>query len=109
MALLDNLLGGDSESANQSSNQNSDSFDSVIGTNPDFGFGASDVLHFANESSENDGDDSESDSTHVTGIGDIGFGFGAPTVIGASSSSDQSSTEASNNQSDGDGLLGGLL
>lgn len=97
MSILDNLLGGGNGSNEQSS---ADSFESVIGTSPGLGFHASDVLH----ASSSEGDDG--DSSEFTGIGDIGLDFSAPTVIGLSGSSEQSSSGDSDS---GGGLLGGLL
>jgi hypothetical protein len=80
-------------------NSSSSSFDSVVGTAPSFGFQASDILH----SQESD----DGDSSSFTGIGDIGLGFSAPTLIGVSGSND-SQDYSSSSESDG-GLLGGLL
>ena len=91
MSILDGILGGGD---NTQMSASSDSFDSVIGTNPGFGVAASDVLH--SELHESDGDHDS-----FTGIGDLGIGLSAPTVIGASSSSDQF------NQSESDGDSGG--
>jgi len=100
MSILDNLLnlgGGDSVSGSESSQD----LGTVIGTNPGFGLGASDILH----SSETDGD--HGDSSSFTGIGDLGVGFSAPTVVGVNFSNDQ--TDFSQQDSGGGGLLGGLL
>ena len=66
-------------------------------SNPQLGLHASDVLHA--ESSD------DGDSSSITGIGDIGLGVAAPTVVGVNASSDQSSM----GDDDGGGLLGGLL
>ncbi|MCX7317997.1 MAG: hypothetical protein NT113_00335, partial [Hyphomicrobiales bacterium] len=62
---------------------------------------ASDILH----SSNSDGGDG--DSSSFTGIGDLGLGLSAPTLIGVSSSSD--SQDYSSTDSNDGGLLGGLL
>lgn len=80
-------------------NEDSNQFDSVIGTAPSFGFQASDILH----SQESD----DGDSSSFTGIGDIGLGFSAPTLVGVSSSSE--SQDYSSSDDNGGGLLGGLL
>lgn len=97
MSILDGILGrGDSSQTSASS----DDFNSVIGTNPSFGLEASDVLH--SESHDGDGDHDS-----FTGVGSLGVGFSAPTLIGVSSSSEQFNQSESN--SDGGGLLGGLL
>jgi len=78
----------------------SNDFGTTIGTSPGFGFQASDILHSSNM------DGGNGDSSSFTGIGDIGLGFSAPTMIGLSSSSD--SQDYSSTDNDG-GLLGGLL
>ncbi|MGE0060739.1 MAG: hypothetical protein AB7T86_01540 [Xanthobacteraceae bacterium] len=102
MALLDGLLGGGilggGDSASESHNSND--LGGVIGTNPQFGLGASDILH--SESSDDDGDHSS-----FTGIGDLGIGLAAPTLIGVQASSDSSDAQVQDN--DSGGLLGGLL
>jgi hypothetical protein len=88
MSILDDLLGGGSGSSN------STDLNAVVGTSPAFDLNASDVLH--------------SDALGLTGIGDLGIGLAAPTVVGVSASSDTSSdTTASAGHSGG--LLGGLL
>ena len=92
-ALLDGLLGG----GNGDSSSSTD-LGTVIGTNPQLGVHASDILH-----SEDGGSGGDS----FTGIGDIGLGFAAPTVVGLNLSSDQMSSD--NGNGDGGGLLGGLL
>jgi hypothetical protein len=105
MSILDQLLGGgDRESTNV--NSESSTFDSVIGTNPGFGLNTSDVLHSSNASSDGDGD---MDSSEFTGIGDLGIGFSAPTVIGVSTSNDSVSGSSSESDGGNGGLLGGLL
>jgi hypothetical protein len=88
MSILDDLLGGGSGSSN------STDLNAVVGTSPAFDLNASDVLH--------------SDALGLTGIGDLGIGLSAPTVVGVSASSDTSSdiTAASGHSG---GLLGGLL
>lgn len=97
MSILDDILGGGGDGSQSSSN----SFDlgSVIGTNPSFGLSASDVLH--SESSD------DGDTESFTGIGDLGIGLSAPTVVGVNASSESSS--ASESDDGGGGLLGGLL
>lgn len=95
MSVLDNLLGGEGTGASQNSND----FNSVIGTNPGFDLQASDVLH--GETGE------DGDTSSFTGIGDVGVGFSAPTVVGVSSSSESASFSDTSN--DGGGLLGGIL
>jgi hypothetical protein len=104
MAILENILGGNSGDQ-VSSSENSNSFDSQIGTNPQFGTQLSDVLHFTDSSSDSNGG---SDSTSFTGIGDASIGFAAPTFIGVSSMNDSSDYSSSQDQSNG-GLLGGLV
>jgi hypothetical protein len=88
MSILDDLLGGGSGSSN------STDLNAAVGANPALDLNASDVLH--------------SDALGLTGIGDLGIGLSAPTVVGVSASSDTSSdtTVASGH---GGGLLGGLL
>ncbi|MCW5694714.1 MAG: hypothetical protein KIT48_20340 [Pseudolabrys sp.] len=98
MALLDNLLGGNGGS---DSSHDSNDFNSVIGTNPQLGLNASDILH----SQSSDGGSDGGDSSSFTGIGDLGLGIAAPTVVGISNSSEHMSE---GNQDSG-GLLGGLL
>ncbi len=100
MSILDDLLGGSNDSTEISSN--SSEFSGVIGTNPGLGLGLSDVLKFSDSSS--DGEDM--DSTSFTGIGDLGLGLSAPTLIGVSGSSDNVSASETDG---GGGLLGGLL
>lgn len=91
------------------STANSNDFDSVLGTNPSFGFQASDILHSAN--SDGGGNGESGDSSAFTGIGDLGVDFSAPTVIGVSSSSDSHdySSDSNSGGGNGGGLLGGLL
>lgn len=79
----------------------SNDFESVLGTSPALGLQASDILQ--SNQTENGGDDSSS----FSGIGDIGLGFAAPTLVGLSSSSDSQDFSSSDNG--GGGLLGGLL
>lgn len=98
MSILDDLLGSSNDSAESS--MNSSMFDSVIGTNPQLGLNATDVL------SSQSSDDGDSES--FTGIGSLGVGFAAPTLIGVSSSS-ESSNESVTDGNSGGGLLGGLL
>ena len=102
MALLDNLLGGNG-GGNSDSSHDSNDFNSVIGTNPQLGLNVSDVLH---SQSSDGGSDHGGDSSSFTGIGDLGLGLAAPTVIGVSNSSDHMSE---GNHDSGGGLLGGLL
>lgn len=100
MSILGNLLdfgGGDSTSGSQSSHD----IGSAIGTDPAFGLNASDILH--SQSTDGNGGDASS----FTGIGDLGVGFSAPTVVGVNASSDQ--TDVSQHDGNGGGLLGGLL
>jgi hypothetical protein len=87
MSILDDLLGGGSGSSN------STDLNAVVGTSPAFDLNASDVLH--------------SDALGITGIGDLGIGISAPTVVGVSASSDTSSDITASGHSGG--LLGGLL
>jgi hypothetical protein len=105
MSILDQLLGGgDRESTNV--NSDSSTFDSIIGTNPGLGLNASDVLQSSNFSQDDDGD---VESNEFTGIGDLGLGFSAPTLIGISSSNDSMSASQSESDGGNGGLLGGLL
>lgn len=97
MSILDNLLGG--SSGGDSASQSSNSFDATFGTAPSLGLQTSDVLSF--ESSDDNGGDSSS----FTGIGDLGLGLSAPTVLGVSSSN----KSADVSEGDSGGLLGGLL
>jgi len=94
MELINNLLGGGGDNAS------STDLSSVLGTNPQFGLQASDILH--SESHDGNGGDSSS----FTGIGDLGVGFAAPTVVGVDFSQDQVSQDNGNS---GGGLLGGLI
>jgi hypothetical protein len=97
MSILDQLLGNsDQDSVNQDSN----SSDTSVATDPGFGLDLSDVLH--SSSTDDDGD-----SSSFTGIGDLGIGLSVPTFLGISSSSENS--EASSTDHDNGGLLGGLL
>lgn len=108
MSILDNLLGGNSGNGSEQSS-NSNDFGSVIGTNPGFGLSLDDVLHSSDSSSSHsDNGDSSEDSTEFTGIGGLDVGFSAPTVVGVSSSSENSSMSESNGGGNG-GLLNGLL
>jgi hypothetical protein len=102
MALLDGLLGGGILGGGDSASESHNSLDlgSVIATDPQLGIGASDILH-----SENSGDGG--DHSSFTGIGDLQVGFAAPTLIGVNASSDSSNSQMQD--SDGGGLLGGLL
>lgn len=97
MSILDQLL-GNSDRTNVESNSNE--FDGSVGTNPGLGLSLDDVLH--SKSVDDDGDMSE-----FTGIGSLGLGLSAPTVIGISGSSDSAS--ASEVDGNSGGLLGGLL
>lgn len=103
MSILDNILGGGSGGGNSDQQQSSSNFSSVLGTDPQLGLHASDVLH--SQDSNGGSGDSGGDSSSFTGIGDLGVGFAAPTVVGIDSSHDQSSM----GNHDGGGLLGGLL
>ncbi|WP_375173675.1 hypothetical protein [Pseudooceanicola sp.] len=96
MSILSELLG---DSSNTSYEMSSDSSATEFGANPGASFGATDILSF---SSMDDGGD---EATSFTGIGSIGFGVGAPVMIGTSSMSESTSASDSNS----DGLLGGLF
>jgi len=96
MAILDNLLGG-GDSSQQSTDWSQQ--DVQFATNPNSHVDAQDVLH----SMSND----EGDSSEFTGIGDIGVDVGAPTFVGVSNAS--SSEQASNQDDNNGGLLGGLI
>lgn len=96
MSILDNLLGG--SSGGTSASESSSSLDATFGTAPALGLQTSDVLSF--EAS----DDNSGVSSSFTGIGDLGLGLSAPTVLGVSASNETADV------SEGDGgLLGGLL
>lgn len=103
MSILDSILGGNNgNSAEQSSSAND--FGSVIGTSPGLGLSLDDVLHSSDSSSGNGFED----SSEFTGIGGLDLGFSAPTVVGVSSSNENSSMSESNGGGNG-GLLNGLL
>lgn len=100
MAILDELLGiggSDSTSVNESKD------DSSIDFGPAVGLTTGKILDFA--TSDEDGGDGDSSSTHLTGVDGLGLGIEAPLHV--SNSSWSSSSEQSD--SDGGGLLGGLL
>lgn len=102
MAILDELLGnGDQQTAsgNEMWNDSSTSF------SPELGLATGKILDFG--TSSEDGSDGDSSATHFTGIGGISLGVSAP--FETSSSSSESSVDYSNSDSDGGGLLGGLL
>ena len=105
MSILNQLLGNGSQ---QSASSDSSSFDGSIGTAPGLSLGTGDILSFssADASSAGDGGPQSASATEFTGIGGLGLGLGAPTVIGFSGSnmSDDASSSAG-----GGGLLGGLL
>jgi hypothetical protein len=105
MSILDQLLGGSNDDSSNSNAHSSD-FGADVGTDPAFGFAASDILHSMNMSSDSDGGDSDSNS--FTGIGNIGLGFAAPTFVGVSHSED-SASQSTTDSHDSGGLLGGLL
>lgn len=108
MALLDNLLGGGSDNESHEVNSTSSTSDNSFAANPNFEFGASDILH--SQSYEQDGEEGDTSANSFTGIGDIGLSAAAP--IGFSSSSTDDSYSASHSETDGGGgggLLGGLL
>lgn len=109
MSILDGILrgnSGDSSNAQESSNE----FGSVIGTSPAFGLEVSDLLHASNSSQDggSNGGSVESDSSDFTGLGHLGAGFSAPTLVGISSSSHDASVSESDG-GNGGGLLNGLL
>lgn len=99
MAILDELLGNGSENASMNESSN----DSSIDFGPAVGLGTGSILDF--HTSDDDGDGGDSSSTHLTGVDGLSFGAEAPLNI--SNSSWESSSEYSD--SDGGGLLGGLL
>ena len=98
MAILDDLLGiGGSDNSSMSESKN----DSSLDFGPALGLDTGKILDFGTS----DSDDGDSSSTHLTGIDGLGLGVAAPLHL--SSSSWDSSSEQSD--SDGGGLLGGLL
>jgi len=100
MAILDELLGiGGSDSSSESESMN----DTSIGFEPALGLSTGRILDFS--TSEEDGSDGDSSSTHLTGIDGLGLGVEAPLHINNSSWSQSSE----HSDSDGGGLLGGLL
>ena len=119
MALLDDLLGGGSNggllsgvlggSNNESSNvdASSSNSDTNIATNPSLGLGLSDVLQ--SSSFNSDGQDGDVNAESFSGIGDLGLGISAPTLIGISNSDESFSGSQSESDGGGGGLLGGLL
>jgi hypothetical protein len=119
MALLDDLLGGGSNggllngilggSNNESSNvdASSSSSDTTVATSPALGLGLSDVLQ--SSSFNSDGSDGDVNAESFSGIGDLGLGLSAPTLIGLSNSDESFSGSQSETNGGGGGLLGGLL
>lgn len=110
MSILDNILGGGSNSGGSDSAQQSNSshdFSSVIGIDPSLGLSLHDLLS-SNQSSEDGGGTGGSDSSDFTGLGSLGAHVSAPTLIGVSSMNDQSSA-SENHGNDHGGLLNGLL
>ena len=104
MAILDELLGnGDSTTGSTESTQDhsSTSFDPAIG------LGTGTILDFGTSNSSDDANDSDSSSTHLTGIDGLSLGISAPFHTESSNWSD--SSDYSDSDSDGGGLLGGLL
>jgi len=97
MSILDQLLGGgDNESVTNDANWQ----ENEVGASPAFGLSLDDVLHSSNT-------DDDGDSSEFTGIGGLDIGFTSPIYLGSSSSSESHSDQSSD--SDGGGLLGGLL
>jgi hypothetical protein len=102
MAILDELLGnGDSQSGSWNESKN----DSSIDFGPALGLSTGKILDFG--TSSEDGGDGDSSSTHLTGVDGLGLGVEAPLSI--DNSSWDKSAEQSSSDSDGGGLLGGLL
>lgn len=104
MAILDNILGGGGNNgggnSDNSSSTNSHDLNTTFGTDPQAGLNTSNVLH---SDSQDGGHNGGSDD--FTGIGNLGVGLSAPTVVGVSSSNDSSDTSHSH---DNGGLLGGI-
>ena len=108
MSILDilgnsgGLLGnsGGSSGGTQASHSSND-FGAVIGSSPGLDLSASNILHATDMGGSHDG------SSSLTGIGDLGVGLSAPTVVGVSDSSDHQ-TYSDSSGSHG-GLLGGIL
>ena len=101
MAILDELLGnGDSQTNSMSESKS----DSSIDFGPALGLDTGKILDFGTMNEDDDGDSS---STHLTGVDGIGLGIAAPLSI--DNSSWDKSSEQSSSDSDGGGLLGGLL
>jgi len=101
MSIIDQLLGG--SSSGDSTSQNSSNLDTVLGTSPSLGLELSDVLHASNSGAGDSGSTSD-----FTGIGDLGLGLTAPTLVGINASSDSASSSTMEGDHGG-GLLGGLL
>jgi hypothetical protein len=103
MSILDNLL-GNSNGDSSSSTHDALGAGTTIGTDPQLGLSATDILH-----SQSGGDSGDSGSS-FTGIGSLGLGLAAPTVVGVNASNDLSSDSMHSSTHDcGGGLLGGLL
>jgi hypothetical protein len=103
MAILDELLGnGDSQNASMNESKDSSSFD----FGPALGLSTGKILDFGTSESD-DGGNGDSSSTHLTGIDGLALGVEAP--FHTDSSSWDKSSEYSDSDSDGGGLLGGLL
>lgn len=101
MAILDELLGnGDSQTGSLNESENSSSID----FGPALGLNTGKILDFGTMSEDDDGDSS---STHLTGVDGLGLGVEAPLHL--DNSSWDKSSEYSNSDSDGGGLLGGIL
>lgn len=100
MAILDELLGnGDSQTNSMSESKS----DSSIDFGPALGLDTGKILDFGTSSD----DDGDSSATHLTGGDGIGLGVAAPLSI--DNSSWDASSDNSSSDSDGGGLLGGLL
>lgn len=104
MSILDSILGGNSGGGNSvQDSSSSHNLGSVIGTDPAFGTSVNDLLHL----SHSDSGGGFSDTSGFTGLGSLGLGFSAPTVVGVSSTND--SSNASESHGGSGGLLNGLL
>jgi hypothetical protein len=96
MAILDELLGnGDSQTNSMSESKS----DSSIDFGPALGLNTGKILDFGTMSEDDDGDSS---STHL-----IGLGVAAPLSV--DNCSWDACSDSSSSDSDGGGLLGGLL
>lgn len=92
MSILNTLLGD--TAVDTGSTQAS----AAVATNPELGLNLSDVLQA----------DAGDSGAGFTGIGDLGLGLSAPTLVGVGLSNDGIGASTTDTQGGG-GLLGGLL